>query len=595
MPFHLGIDGEPIPGYRLVRRLGRGGFGEVWLAQAPGSFSVAFKFVCLDTSHVKPELRALELLRSIRHPHLLDVQFAVKNDGWLVIAMPLCDRSLADRFEECCQQGLSGIPHEELLGYISEAAQALDFLNEPRHQFGDKHPVGVQHRDVKPQNLLLVGGSVRVADFGLAKVLDGIVVSHSGGMTLAYAAPELLQGKVSAATDQFSLSATYVHLATGRLPFGSDTQQILGGLMTGKPDLERLPEQERPIVARALAKDPRDRWPTCREFVHRLADGAPRDRVAPPTLAPTLHQAVPPPPPVGISPTPRSSPERVPQPVPADLPLIDSPSRARQEQSRLAALLNLETSWATNLGIHFRLIPAGRFCMGAVPGDRAAEADEHPRRSVRIELPFWAAVFPLTNALVREFLDSASPADDPCIAQVLLDRSFAGRSRRGGLVDELPAVDLSARDAEALCAWMRLREARDFRLPTEAEWEYLARAGSMGLYWWDDAISPNRSAVFAVRGPAAPDDRRANAWGLIDTLGNVEEWTSSVYNALDSGAATQAASDFKLKKLATRGGSWREQRVERLRLSRRQALVVDARVNYVGIRVVCSVERPKAG
>ena len=181
MSLSLEVGAEAVPGYRLVRELGQGGFGNVWEAEAPGGVRVALKFIRLDTAQAGPELRALEVIRNIRHPHLLDIQFAVRREDYLVIAMPLCDRSLWDRLRECRGKDRPGLPPEELLGYMDELARAVDFLNEPRHPAGDGTLVGVQHRDIKPQNIFLVGGSVRLADFGLAKILEGSVADHSGG------------------------------------------------------------------------------------------------------------------------------------------------------------------------------------------------------------------------------------------------------------------------------------------------------------------------------------------------------------------------------------------------------------------------------
>src|SRR3954452_22658647 len=123
----------PLAGYTLVRELGRGGFGEVWEATAPGDFHVALKFLRLDSREAGIEQKSLEVIRHIRHPHLLDVQFATRVEDCLVIAMPLCDENLLDRLRACQAQGLTGVPRDELLGYMDEVARAVDFLNEPRH------------------------------------------------------------------------------------------------------------------------------------------------------------------------------------------------------------------------------------------------------------------------------------------------------------------------------------------------------------------------------------------------------------------------------------------------------------------------------
>jgi formylglycine-generating enzyme required for sulfatase activity/serine/threonine protein kinase len=271
MSLRLDVGAEPVPGYRLAKFLGSGGFGEVWQAFAPGDFPVALKFIRLNTRHAEPELRALAILKNIRHANLLDIQFAVQVEDRLVIALPLCDRSLWDRLEECWNAGKAGIPRDELLRYMAQAADAIDFLNEPCHPSEDGKLSGVLHRDIKPHNMFLVGGTVRVADFGLAKVAERSVASHTGSMTPHYAAPEMFGGSVSAKSDQYALAISYCELASGRAPFIGSLEQVMAGHLHGEPDLSGLPRPDRPIVARALAKKPEARWPSCREFVRQLA------------------------------------------------------------------------------------------------------------------------------------------------------------------------------------------------------------------------------------------------------------------------------------------------------------------------------------
>src|ERR1700677_4295098 len=115
-------EAEPIPGYRLIEPLGKGGFGEVWKCEAPGGLYKAIKFVhgashALDPGRagVEQELRALERIRSIRHPFLLSMDRIEIVEGELVIVMELADQSLHDYYQQCRNAGLPGIARHDLL------------------------------------------------------------------------------------------------------------------------------------------------------------------------------------------------------------------------------------------------------------------------------------------------------------------------------------------------------------------------------------------------------------------------------------------------------------------------------------------------
>lgn len=261
---------QPVPDYQLVGPLGRGGFGEVWKAIGPGGIPIALKFVVLDEKAGPIEQQALQIIKDVRHPHLRSTVASWQQDGLLIIAMELADRTLFDRLKEAKEQGLTGIPGPELVAYLQDAAEGIDYLNEAHPSLDGSTQLGIQHRDIKPSNLLLVGGSVKVADFGLARILTHTVTSHSGKLTVAYAAPEFFNDQTSRHSDQYSLAVAYCELRGGRLPFTGNDAQVMGGHVNRAPDLTMLPERERAIVARALAKEPSKRWPSCRSFVTAL-------------------------------------------------------------------------------------------------------------------------------------------------------------------------------------------------------------------------------------------------------------------------------------------------------------------------------------
>ncbi|MFO0849502.1 MAG: protein kinase [Gemmataceae bacterium] len=297
----------PLNGYRLLERLGRGGFGEVWKVEAPGGLPKAAKFVfgdldAVDDDESRPaeqEFKALNRVKLIRHPYLLSLERFEAIEGQLIIIMELADRNLWDRFRECRGHAQPGIPRSELLRYMDETAEALDLMNRDHN---------IQHLDVKPQNIFLVHSHVKVADFGLAKMFEGAQATVTGGVTPVYAAPETFEGWISRFSDQYSLAIVFQELLTGTRPFnGANTKQLLMQHLNGTPDLSPLGPADQAVIGRALSKKPDDRWPSCGEMVQALRECGPRASTAGiPFPAPRLPGREDTPRPGALSPPPAS-------------------------------------------------------------------------------------------------------------------------------------------------------------------------------------------------------------------------------------------------------------------------------------------------
>jgi serine/threonine protein kinase len=288
--------------------LGQGGFGAVWKAVGPGGVPAAVKIINLTAKHAHKELRAIQRVKQIRHPNLVPIngvwlkskegqlldegaldpagssqissikgtmvvprQTERPKPDQLIIAMGLGDKQLADRMQECQELGLPGIPPEELLDYMEAAARGIDHLNSPKHP-GESGLVAIQHCDIKPQNIMIVSGVAQVCDFGLARVLGEAPTLAAA--TYAYGAPEFLKDqRPSNGTDQYSLAITYIELRTGHLPFTEDDLNPLGiynAHLEGRLDLSKVPAGEMPVLKRATALKPQDRFPTTMEFVRAL-------------------------------------------------------------------------------------------------------------------------------------------------------------------------------------------------------------------------------------------------------------------------------------------------------------------------------------
>ena len=309
--YHEGDEPVPGSGYRLTEFLGQGGFGEVWKATAPGGAEAALKIIQLGGTEGRKEFRALQLVKRIRHTHLVPIfSFWLKNaeggiieeslvgtvetigeetappelratmappsllprpqPAELIIAMGLGDKSLFDRLRECLDEGREGIPQEEILHYLEDAAEAIDFLNRPLHNLGSGLGA-IQHCDIKPHNLMIVGSGAQVCDFGLARLM-GADRTTTAAATIAYAAPEcLVEGKPSNSTDQYSLAVTYYELKTGVLPYRDETlAAVMDAKRSGTLDFSRVSSAVQSVLRRATSPKPADRFSSATEMVNAL-------------------------------------------------------------------------------------------------------------------------------------------------------------------------------------------------------------------------------------------------------------------------------------------------------------------------------------
>jgi len=265
------------------------------------------------------------------------------------------------------------------------------------------------------------------------------------------------------------------------------------------------------------------------------------------------------------------------------------------------------------------VIPAGRYLMGATPGEEEREslADEfrgrsEPQHGVTLRR-FSIGRLEVTRGEYRAFVEATGRPGGGCFvwARTRFEPDPLASWRNPGYAqdDAHPVTCVSWEDATAYTAWLGRRTGRNYRLPTEAEWEYAARAGTGTVrFWGDDArlsceYANGADAAAAAQIPgaedwptAACDDRHAytapagsyrpNAFGLHDMQGNVEEWTQDCWNA--NYAATprdgSAATAGDCSQRAVRGGSWEDGPVG-LRVAYRVGSPASVRVHRRGFRV----------
>ncbi|MGY0497330.1 serine/threonine-protein kinase [Nocardia sp. FBN12] len=279
--------GSVFAGYVIDRVLGSGGMGTVYAARHPRLPRLDALKVLGEIHSGSPEFRArfireAELAARIDHPNVVAVHDRGMADGALWIAMQYIAGTDAAAVLR------AGVPDpRHTLHIVTGAAAGLDAA----------HRAGLLHRDVKPANLMLETrpgepDRVLVADFGIAKSgTDGTALTEAGAFlaTLAYAAPELIRlDAVDHRADLYSLGCTLFELLTGRKPFPRETAAaVLNAHLTEPPprptDLNpRLPPAIDAVIARALAKNPDDRYSSCGALA--AAAAAAFGMPAPPTM-----------------------------------------------------------------------------------------------------------------------------------------------------------------------------------------------------------------------------------------------------------------------------------------------------------------------
>ena len=285
---------EPIPGYHIVELLGVGGFGEAWAATAPDGKSVALKFIdCQGKpgSTIAHEIRIMRSLKDLKHPYFIRLHGVCANSPHIIIIMELADGSLKDLQAAYQEETGRNMPVDHVLELLEQAAEGLDSLAEVHLPGFSLYDGCVQHCDVKPTNLLVVGDTLKVADFGLCSSARQELDWQGFRGTPPYAAPELYEGRTTSRTDQYGLAVTFCELCMGARVFLKYPDDVLG--YPGPPvDFSKIRDREFAVLSRALSERWTDRYPNCREFIAALKVAMRNSRRVPRVPEPVLPGSV---------------------------------------------------------------------------------------------------------------------------------------------------------------------------------------------------------------------------------------------------------------------------------------------------------------
>jgi hypothetical protein len=254
MKFTFAPESRPLEGYTIKRAIYRGGFGEVYYALTDAGREVALKLLQNNT---EVELRGVHQCLNLSHPNLVTI-FDVRQDGdgdhWIIM-----EYIAGDTLDVAIRKYPEGMPMQVVRHWLPGLAAGVGFL----------HDRGIVHRDLKPGNIFSENGVVKIGDVGLSKFITPSrrsAQTQSVG-TVYYMAPEVAKGKYGKEVDIYALGIILYEMLTGRVPFeGESTGEILMKHLSEPPDLSVLPPRVRPVIGKALEKDPARRHRSVADF-----------------------------------------------------------------------------------------------------------------------------------------------------------------------------------------------------------------------------------------------------------------------------------------------------------------------------------------
>jgi len=276
---------RPLDGYTIKRGVGRGGFGEVYFAVSDAGKEVALKLLNRSPD---AELRGIGHCLNMKHPnlvHLYDFRADDRGNQWVVM-----EYVFGESLAQWVNRYPTGLPVALVKEWFAAVARGVGYL----------HDQGVVHRDLKPANVFVENGHLKIGDYGLSRRIS---VSQGGELTQGvgtphYMAPEIKSGNYTQSIDIYACGVMLYEMLTGHPPFEGETPgEVLWKHLTDPPDLARVPAGFGPVVARALEKNPADRYPTIRDLLRAVEEVESAAPAAAPAAATVVAAPVAAPPP----------------------------------------------------------------------------------------------------------------------------------------------------------------------------------------------------------------------------------------------------------------------------------------------------------
>jgi hypothetical protein len=249
---------RPLDGYTIKRGLGQGGFGEVYFAVSDGGKEVALKL--LLRGRTDTELRGISNCLNFKHPnlvHLYDLKTDERGDHWLVM-----EYVHGEPLNAVLNRNPKGLPPDQARDWFLQVARAVAYL----------HDHAVVHRDIKPGNVFVEHGLLKLGDYGLSKTVSSASLTQSANVgTVYYMAPEVGKGSCTKQVDVYACGVMFYEMLTGEVPFRGDSwAEVALRHQTDTPVLDRVPPEYLTIIEKALSKKPENRYADMDEMIRAV-------------------------------------------------------------------------------------------------------------------------------------------------------------------------------------------------------------------------------------------------------------------------------------------------------------------------------------
>ena len=574
---------EALQGRYVVQKsLGEGGFGRVFLAEHVGlKQKHVIKLLSADSSR-STDIRSrffqeAQVIARLKHPNIVPIMDVAEFGGRPYYTMSYIEGgSLAELLLK-----EKKLPTHKAINIVAKLLSALS----------EVHGKGIIHRDIKPDNVLLeTNGEPILIDFGIARVEEGSKAKTGTGFSIGtpiYMSPEQLDAKpISLTTDIYSMGILLFELLTGKPPYEGSLSSLITQhnsarlpSVSGKIDNSKLADGIQSVLQKACAKEPSARYRSAKEMREAVEGILKIKEVIPESIkiSDTQKEEK-----SGILPYQEIqleksiTKEEIPQKeVVIEHTYQDVPHKTKSSIPNKSKIFGIvmglvivllggyflmskmgqpDKTHKNSIGIEFALIPSGSFQMGCSDGDENCEGDEKPQHRVTISNSFYMGIYEVTQGQWKRVMGNNPSYFQNC-------------------GDDCPVEQVSWNDVQEfiskLCEMEKMSPCK-YRLPTEAEWEYAARAGSTtelyngkllsngyfesknldrigwfagnakatyeGGYSISD-LSNNKGLEFykdaphQYTGTQVVGKKEPNAWGLYDMIGNVWEWNQDWYDS----------------------------------------------------------------